>query len=138
MATAKTGWCLYLGAEDEAEEFHRRIDDICAAHGHEIGDLADLRILPLADQDAILSEPDRKGDMKATPLWQRVERFVQEWRPGLVVLDIAADLYGGDEIKRSQVRHFVAMLRTLAIRYECAVLAVGTSLSRRNDDRTRL
>lgn len=121
----RPGGVLYLGAEDEAEEFHRRIDDICAAHGRKIGDLADLRILPLADQDAILSEPDRKGDMNPTPLWRRVERFVQDWRPGLVVLDIAADLYGGDEIKRSQVRHFVAMLRTLAIKCDCAVLLLA-------------
>ena len=121
----RPGRVLYLGAEDEAEEFHRRLDDICAAHGHEIGDLADLRILPLADQDAILSEPDPKGNMKATPLWKRVDRFVEEWKPGLVVLDTAADLYGGDEIKRSQVRHFVGMLRKMAIGHKCAVLLLA-------------
>jgi RecA-family ATPase len=121
----RPGRVLYLGAEDEAEEFHRRLDDICAAHGRKIGDLADLRILPLADQDAILSEPDAKGNMKATPLWKRLERFVEEWKPGLVVLDTAADLYGGDEIKRSQVRHFVGMLRATAIKRDCAILLLA-------------
>ncbi|WP_244553376.1 AAA family ATPase [Nitrobacter vulgaris] len=121
----RPGRVLYLGAEDEADEFHRRLDDICAAHGREIGDLTDLRILPLADQDAILSEPDAKGNMKATPLWKRVERFVKDWQPGLIVLDTAADLYGGDEIKRSQVRHFVGMLRKIAIGHKCAVLLLA-------------
>jgi RecA-family ATPase len=121
----RPGRVLYLGAEDEAEEFHRRLDDICSAHGREIGDLTNLRILPLADQDAILSEPDPKGHMKPTPLWERVERFVKDWKPSLVVLDTAADLYGGDEIKRSQVRHFVAMLRQVAIKRDCAVLLLA-------------
>ncbi|MCK1279474.1 AAA family ATPase [Bradyrhizobium sp. 61] len=119
------GRVLYLGAEDEAEEFHRRLEDICAAHHREIGDLADLRILPLADQDALLSVPDSKGIMESTSLWRRVDRFVKEWKPRLVVLDTAADLYGGDEVKRSQVRHFVAMLRKMAIARDCAVLLLA-------------
>ncbi|WP_245269870.1 AAA family ATPase [Nitrobacter hamburgensis] len=121
----RPGRVLYLGAEDEAEEFHRRLDDIAAAHSAEIADLTDLRILPLADQDALLSEPDPKGNMKATPLWGRVDRFVKSWEPGLVVLDTAADLFGGDEVKRSQVRHFVAMLRKMAIERDCAVLLLA-------------
>jgi hypothetical protein len=116
---------LYLGAEDEAEEFHRRLEDICAAHDRDIGDLADLRILPLADQDALLSMPDPKGNMEPTSLWRRVDRFVKEWQPRLVVLDTAADLFGGDEVKRSQVRHFVAMLRKMAIERDCAVLLLA-------------
>jgi DNA repair protein RadA/Sms len=121
----RPGRVLYLGAEDEAEEFHRRLDDIAAAHGAVMSDLTDLRILPLADQDALLSEPDPKGIMQSTPLWGRVDRFVKAWDPGLVVLDTAADLFGGDEVKRSQVRHFVAMLRTLAIKRDCAVLLLA-------------
>jgi hypothetical protein len=116
---------LYLGAEDEAEEFHRRLEDICAAHDRDIGDLADLRILPLADQDALLSTPDKDGGMMPTGLFNRVDRFVKEWQPRLVVLDTAADLFGGDEVKRSQVRHFVAMLRKMAIERDCAVLLLA-------------
>lgn len=121
----RPGRVLYLGAEDEAEEFHRRLDDICSAHGRSIGDLANLRILPLADQDAILSAPDPKGNMHATPLWGCVDEFVKEWKPRLVVLDTAADLFGGDEIKRAQVRHFVAMLRAMAINRDCSVLLLA-------------
>lgn len=119
------GRVLYLGAEDEDEEFHRRLEDICAAHDRNIGDLADLRILPLADQDALLSTPDPKGNMEPTSLWRRVDRFVKDWKPRLVVLDTAADLFGGDEVKRSQVRHFVAMLRKMAIERDCAVLLLA-------------
>lgn len=121
----RPGRVLYLGAEDEAEEFHRRLEAICAAHGRDVGDLADLRILPLADQDALLSMPDPKGNMESTALYRRVDRFVKKWEPRLVVLDTAADLFGGDEVKRSQVRHFVAMLRKMAIERDCAVLLLA-------------
>jgi hypothetical protein len=121
----RPGRVLYLGAEDEAEEFHRRLEDICAAHDRDVGDLADLRILPLADQDALLSTPDKDGGMMPTGLFNRVDRFVKQWMPGLVVLDTAADLFGGDEVKRSQVRHFVAMLRKMAIERDCAVLLLA-------------
>ncbi|ACI93285.1 conserved hypothetical protein [Afipia carboxidovorans OM5] len=121
----RPGRVLYVGAEDEAEEFHRRLDDIATAHSAKMSELTDLRILPLADMDALLSEPDSKGNMKATSLWSRVDTFVQDWKPGLVVLDTAADLFGGDEVKRAQVRHFVAMLRKLAIGRNCAVLLLA-------------
>lgn len=121
----RPGRVLYVGAEDEAEEFHRRLDDIATAHSAKMSELTDLRILPLADMDALLSEPDAKGNMKATSLWSRVDTFVQDWQPGLVVLDTAADLFGGDEVKRAQVRHFVAMLRKMAIGRNCAVLLLA-------------
>jgi RecA-family ATPase len=50
---------------------------------------------------------------------------VKDWQPGLVVRDTAADLYGGDEIKRSQVRHFIGMLRATSIKHDCAVLLLA-------------
>ncbi|MBN8963799.1 MAG: AAA family ATPase [Rhizobiales bacterium] len=121
----RAGRVLYVGAEDEAEEFHRRLEDICAAHDRDISDLTDLRIVPLADQDALLSVPHKDAGMTHTQLWARVDRFVKEWKPRLVVLDTAADLFGGDEIKRNQVRHFVSMLRKMAIQRDCAGLLLA-------------
>jgi hypothetical protein len=46
------GQTLYIGAEDEAEEFHRRLADICRAHGRTMADLWMMRLVPLADRDA--------------------------------------------------------------------------------------
>lgn len=119
------GRALFVGAEDEGDEFHRRLADIAAAHRAGLADLGDLRVLALADQDALLAVPDRAGNMVATPLWHRIAKFVMEWRPTLVAFDTAADLFGGDEIKRAQVRQFVAMLRRLAIDADCAVLLLA-------------
>lgn len=47
------------------------------------------------------------------------------FRPRLIVLDTAADLYGGDEIKRGQVRQFIGMLRKLAIEIDCAIVLLA-------------
>lgn len=119
------GRALYIGAEDEADEFHRRLHDIAQAHDKDISALSDFRLVPLADRDALLSVPDKTGNMKPTQLWGQIIEYACDFRPTLVVLDTAADLYGGDEIKRGQVRQFVGMLRQLAIGLDCAVVLLA-------------
>ena len=116
---------VYLGAEDEAEEFHRRLADIVAAHDRTLADLTDFRLIPLADRDALLATPDPKGVMQPTSNFVSLDNHIARHQPGLVVLDTSADLFGGDEIKRGQVRQFVAMLRGLAIKWNCAVLLLS-------------
>lgn len=44
-----------------------------------------------------------------------------------IVIDPSADVFGGDEINRAQVRKFVSMLRGLAIDYDCAGFALESS-----------
>lgn len=116
---------VYLGAEDEAEEFHRRLADIVAAHDRTLADLADFRLIPLADRDALLATPDSKGVMQPTSNFLSLDNHIARHQPGLVILDTSADLFGGDEIKRGQVRQFVAMLRGLAIKWNCAVVLLS-------------
>jgi len=120
-----TGRVMYVGAEDEAEEFHRRLVDIVSAHQRQLSDLDDFRLLPLADRDALLSIPERDGTMKPTPLWFGIARAARTFKPRLIVLDTAADLFGGDEIKRGQVRQFIGMLRKLAMELDCAVVLLA-------------
>lgn len=119
------GKTLYIGAEDEAEEFWRRLADIAHAHGKELDELFMFRLLSLADRDALLSVPNKGGNMEHTPLFAKIVDFACEFRPRLIVFDTAADLFGGDEIKRAQVRQFIAMLRTLAIQLDCAVILLA-------------
>ncbi|RAZ84203.1 ATPase [Mesorhizobium hawassense] len=119
------GRALYLGAEDEADEFHRRLAEIADGHERSLADLSDLRLIPLADRDALLAVPDRSGNMTKTAVLGSLIELVTDFRPGLLVLDTSADLFGGDEIKRVQVRQFVAMLRTIAIDCDVAVLLLS-------------
>ena len=88
----------------------------------ELSDLESVRLIPMAGSDAVLAEPDRKGNITATALFAKLEAQAKTLRPKLIVIDPSADVFGGDEINRSQVRKFVSMLRGLAIDYNCAVL----------------
>ena len=120
------GRVLYVGAEDEVDEFHRRIHDVLAEHGAAYEDLGDdFLLLPLADRDATLAMPEKSGKMSQTPLFHSLRARISEFRPKLIVLDTSADLYGGNEIDRSQVRQFVAMLRSIAIEYDCAIVLLS-------------
>ena len=64
------GRALFLSAEDELEEIHRRLDDILRGDGAKFSDLLNLRIAPLAGKDAVLAAPGSKVSLlAATPLW---------------------------------------------------------------------
>lgn len=119
------GRTLYIGAEDEAEEFQRRLDDIAHAHGRQLDELLLMRLIPLADRDALLAVPDKAGNMQPTSLWRGIANYAADYKPRLIVLDTSADLFGGDEIKRGQVRQFIAMLRKLAIDIDCAIVLLS-------------
>lgn len=121
----RAGRCLYLGAEDEEDEFHRRVNDIVRGHGKRLRDLKDFRLLPMADLDALLSVPDKAGVMQPTPLWHDVCDLARSFSPLFIVLDTVADLFGGDEIKRGQARQFIGMLRRLAIEIDCAIVLLA-------------
>ncbi|MGO4564800.1 AAA family ATPase [Rhizobium sp. 2YAF20] len=120
------GRVLYVAAEDELDEFHRRIADTLKEHDAAFDDLAgDFLLIPLADRDATLAAPDKSGAMVATPLMTALIEKICEFQPQMIVLDTSADLYGGDEIKRPQVRQFISMLRQIAIKLDCAVLLLS-------------
>lgn len=121
----RPGRVVYLGAEDDRDEFQRRLHDVLVAHGRTFADTGDLRIVPMAERDALLATPNPKGVIEPTPNWTALRAGILRHDPGLVVLDTSADLFGGDEIKRSQVRGFVAMLRSLAIETGAAVLLLS-------------
>lgn len=120
------GKVLYLAAEDDADELHRRTVDIVTALGGDLADLAGrMLITPMADKDATLAAPGRDGVLQFTRLHAALEHLVKTFEPGFVILDTAADLFAGDEIKRNQVRTFIAALRKLALKADCAVLLLA-------------
>lgn len=122
----EAGGVVYVSAEDDIDEVHRRLADITAASGIGLDRLADLHIVPLAGHDAVLALPDRRSDIiSPTPLWHSLVATVQQHRPRLVVLDNLADVFAGNEISRPQARQFIGLLRGLAIANDLAVLLLG-------------
>jgi RecA-family ATPase len=124
------GAVVYVGAEDDTDEMHRRLADICRAEKIGLERLSNLHLLPLAGRDAVLATADASNVLHPTPLWFRVRRDVCRLKPALVVYDTLADLFAGNENDRGQARQFVRMLRGLAIETgHAALLLAHPSLS---------
>jgi RecA-family ATPase len=120
------GPVIFLSAEDDLEELHRRLELICVREGVLLSELRDLIIIPLAGRDALLATPDfQRGGMKPTELWRELRTTLASIKPITLVLDTLADVFGGNEIDRSHARSFVGMLRGLAIEFELSVLVLS-------------
>jgi RecA-family ATPase len=119
---AAPGHAIFIGAEDEADEFHRIVAAI--ADHYQVGTEAlahRLHVSSLAGRDAALAEHTR-GGTKPTPLFDDLFEMACDIRPKVIVLDTASDVFGGDENDRTQVTAFVGLLRRLAIASNAAVI----------------
>ncbi len=123
--TPKPGRVLYLGAEDEADEFWRRTQAIASRLGGQPRDMAGMRIVPMAGQDATLVMPGKAAPLISTSFWTDFRAKAVAFDPVLIVFDTSANLFGGNEIDRVQVRAFVQALNGLAMEANCATLLLS-------------
>jgi len=123
--TVSRGGAVFVSAEDELDEVHRRLAAICDAEGLDIANLDALSILPLAGESAVMAVAGHAGELAATPLWNAFAAKIVALAPALVVLDTSADFFGGNEISRAEVRQFVAMLCGQALKVDCAVVLLS-------------
>lgn len=118
-----SGPALFISAEDDQDELHRRIADIAQAEAVSLHDLDQLTIRSLAGEDALLANLNPStGALASTSLFKEVEDQAQASKPRLIILDTLADLFPGNENDRAQARQFIGLLRGLAIRHKCAVV----------------
>jgi RecA-family ATPase len=111
--------------EDDEDEIWRRLDLILKHYGACYTDVAPhLHILPLvAADETLMAVPDKTGLIRMTRLFDRICEAALDFKPKLIVLDNAADVYAGNENDRTQVRQFIGYLRKrLAIPTGAAVL----------------
>lgn len=119
MASCATGvpWfsrevmqCKVLGlfCEDDEGELLRRQEAINNAHSIDFCDLEQMIAFSRVGEDNALMTFDREGRGELTPLWHRIVEEVRDFGAQLVVVDTAADTFGGDELKRPQVRQFIS------------------------------
>jgi hypothetical protein len=114
-----------LYTEDEDDELERRIAAIAEATNIGVAELTDMATRSAVVDPAELVSIDFHGELRPTTYFRRLERTVKDFRARLVVLDAAANLYGGDELKRRQVITFIGLLRRLSIDIDGAVLLIA-------------
>jgi RecA-family ATPase len=111
------GPVLYVGAEDEQDEIERRIESMRQGLGVQWGEFCDLHYMSLAGEDALLGLFDRaENKMMPTRLFERVQDRVHNLGAIALAVDTRADVFGGDEVNRNQVRQFIGILRRLSIK----------------------
>jgi RecA-family ATPase len=117
------GDALYLNAEDEQDELHRRFVDIAKLYDASLAELKDhLHLLAMAGQDAVLGHANNSGLVKPTPLFHKLVEAAGDIKPKFIGLDTSADVFAGNESDRSQVRQFIGLLRHMAIIGNSAVI----------------
>jgi RecA-family ATPase len=116
------GPAVVVCCEDDTSELWRRLDLIFQHYGAAYTEFKDLHVLALAGEDALMATPNRNGLMQPTKLFTRVHQAACDLKPRLVVLDNSADIFGGNENDRAQVRQFIGILRGMAIAAGAGVL----------------
>lgn len=122
--TVSRGRVIYISAEDDDDELHRRIDNILQAEGRCYDDLEGLTLRSLAGEDALLAI-DSQVALVRSALFDELDSRAAEETPTLIVIDTLADVYPANENDRAKVRQFVGILRGLAIKRQCAVLLLA-------------
>ena len=111
------GPVLYVGAEDDKDEIERRIESSRQGLGVSWGEFCDLHYLSLAGEDALLGVFDKAANkMMPTRLFELLQDRVHNLGAIALAIDTRADVFGGDEVNRGQVRQFIGILRRLSIK----------------------
>ena len=120
------GKTIYISAEDDRDELHRRVADIAAQEGQDMGDLSNLILRSLAGEDALLAVADsRQGTLQTTPLLTELDQTIGDHGARFLVLDTLADFHSGQENDRATARQFIGILRGLALRHDCTILLLA-------------
>jgi hypothetical protein len=122
----RAGGAIYFTAEEHNDEFDFRAHQI--ANGIIVPEEATrhpFEVVSGAGEDALLCRFSKVGVLEPTPLWRELVERIGDLKCAFVGIDPAADVYGGNEIDRAQVRAFINMLRKPAIEHKCAILLAG-------------
>ena len=129
--------CASIGiyTEDEEQDLLERQAAIDAAYSVKCASTGKMHLFPRVDQDNEMVVFDRSGKPTLTPFYHQVREAALDYHVGLVTLDVAVDLFGGDEIRRRDVRAFLRPLGHLARRIDGAVVLTShVSVAGMNSD----
>jgi RecA-family ATPase len=117
------GASLGIYCEDREDELWRRQADINQEYEVDFDSLGDVHWLPRLGEDNLLLTFGRSGVGELTKLHAHLLDAARDIKARLVVIDTAADVFGGNENDRNHVRQFVSRaLGSIAQRINGAVL----------------
>lgn len=122
--TTTPGTVLYVTAEEDRDELHRRLFRVCAAENIGVDRVRErLKLVSLWGRDAVLAAAETaNGLLKRTALFGKLEKTIDLVQPLLVILDTRADMFGGDEIKRIHARQFIGLLQEIVRTRQTTIL----------------
>jgi RecA-family ATPase len=114
------GPVVVVNCEDEGSELLRRLQPVVKHCRTTYAAIApDLHVFPqveaLDNPTGPLLARMRNGVLHPTALYEQLLETVRAVRPVCTVVDNVADVFGGNEIDRTQVRQFVSLMRRVAI-----------------------
>ena len=118
-------------AEDDHDELHRRLFDICRHYDADVGDLERMMVTPRVGLDNVLASVGRRDSvLKPRRLYDALREKVRRFGAQLLIVDTVADTFGGNENFRAEVRAFIGVLQQIALEMDGAVvLTAHPSLS---------
>lgn len=117
---------LGIYCEDEDGELQRRLHDIAAAYGSDLGDLEHVDLAPRIGEDNALLTFNMRGEgADPTPFYSSILKRARQLGAELIVLDSLYDFFPGNENSRTEVHRFGGLLRSLAMATGAAVIVCG-------------
>jgi DNA polymerase len=117
LTEPEPGPAVYLDAEDDKHELHRRGARILEYYGATWGEAISggLHLMSFAGLDAVLVTANRNGRIEPTPLYQQLLQAAGDIKPKMIGIASAANVFAGNENDRSHVQQFISLLTRLGI-----------------------
>lgn len=110
------GSVIYLSAEDDVDELHRRtinaLDKAC--------NFVEALDVFFIDPTQINYLQNNNGEL--TPFGVEIQKLVFKVKPRLVVLDTVPNFFSGNENERREVTAFISSLNRIAAKSKCAIV----------------
>ncbi len=116
---------LGIFCEDDPDELHRRLARIVEKMGIDFADLEGLSLVSRVGNENLMMTFRADSQGEVTPFYEQVATHAKTIGAQLIVIDTAADVFGGNENVRPMVRQFISSLTRLARHVDGAVVLLA-------------
>ena len=126
------GPALFIDAEDDGDELHRRAAKIVAYYDTTFTNAirSGLHLMSLAGHDAVLATATHNGKIEPTVLYKQLLEAAGDLKPKLIGIASSANVFAGSENDRTQVQQFISLMTRIAMTAGGAVQLITSVLYR--------